>query len=88
MSTIVTAPYTVFQYRQFGVCIPPIDIWYKGINKENVNIRRRIVKQVSVLISILSIIGLSLIACSPSQERALIQPTEGKLTFAFFFTDG
>jgi hypothetical protein len=29
-----------------------------------------------------------LVACSPSQESTLIQPTKGKLTLAFFYTDG
>jgi hypothetical protein len=51
------------------------------------SLRRRIVRRLSFLISFLGVIGL-LVACSPPQESALIQPTEGKLTFAFFFTDG
>ena len=29
-----------------------------------------------------------LVACTPTSERPGIQPTEGKLTFAFFYTDG
>jgi hypothetical protein len=39
------------------------------------------------LVSLLGKIGF-LVACSSSPEGALIQPIEGKLTFAFFYTDG
>jgi hypothetical protein len=39
------------------------------------------------LIGVIGIFGL-LVACSPTPEKPAIQPTEGKLTFAFFYTDG
>ena len=40
-----------------------------------------------LLISIIGIVGL-LVSCSSTPEKPVIQPNEGKLTFAFFYTDG
>jgi hypothetical protein len=38
----------------------------------------------------MSVIGMAglLVSCSSTSEAHLIQPNEGKLTFAFFYTDG
>ena len=36
---------------------------------------------------IIGMVGF-LVSCSSSPEKPAIQPTEGKLTFAFFYTDG
>jgi len=41
-------------------------------------------------IALLFIFGMlaSLTGCASASEKQGIQPTEGKLTFAFFYTDG
>ena len=49
--------------------------------------RRRIVRRISFLVPIVGIISL-LVSCSSSPQGTLIQPTEGNLTFVFFYTDG
>jgi hypothetical protein len=45
------------------------------------------VKKVLLLISLFGIVGF-LAAYVSSPGKPLIQPAEGKLTFAFFYTDG
>jgi hypothetical protein len=45
------------------------------------------VKKNLLLLSILGIVGF-LVSCSSTPEKPAIQPIEGKLTFAFFYTDG
>jgi hypothetical protein len=45
------------------------------------------VKKSLFLVAIIGIVGL-LVSCSSTPEKHAIQPTEGKLTFAFFYTDG
>jgi hypothetical protein len=64
--------------------------WFNGKKGFAVRIedsRRSIMRRISLLISLLGVISL-FVSCSPSPEGSLIQITEGKLTFAFFFTDG
>ncbi|NQS92045.1 MAG: hypothetical protein HQ574_06505 [Chloroflexi bacterium] len=39
------------------------------------------------LIAMIGIAGL-LVSCSSTPDMTAIQATEGKLTFAFFYTDG
>jgi len=58
-------------------------LWYKVhvVSKENN------VKRLTVLLLAFGVFGL-LAACSSAAEEQAIQPTEGKLTFAFFYTDG
>lgn len=46
-----------------------------------------IVKKFFVLLFAFGIFGF-LAACALTPENQTIQPTEGKLTFAFFYTDG
>jgi hypothetical protein len=64
-----------------------MNLWYKRIHSENLIVKEKNVRRLTLLISLFIMNGL-LVACSATTEKALIQPTEGKLTFAFFYTDG
>jgi hypothetical protein len=44
-------------------------------------------KKFLVLLFTFGLFGF-LAACASTPEKQVIQPTEGKLTFAFFYTDG
>lgn len=51
------------------------------------NIQGNSVKKFIVLLFTFGMFGF-LAACASTSEKQGIQPTEGKLTFAFFYTDG
>lgn len=68
----------MFSYKEIMVQI----IYRKGNN-----FKEKQVKKALFLISILGIFGF-LVSCSSATERLALSPVEGKLTFAFFYTDG
>jgi hypothetical protein len=68
----------MFSYKEIMVQI----IYRKGNN-----FKEKQVKKALFLISILGIFGF-LVSCSSAAEKPALPLVEGKLAFAFFYTDG
>lgn len=57
------------------------------IDRKEHKFKEKQMKIVMFLLSFVGILGL-IVSCSSTAENLALPPVEGKLTFAFFYTDG